>query len=256
MRRFGLIGRPLVHSASAAYFTEKFNREGLTDCEYSLYEIESIEALPGLLERFPELCGLNVTIPYKREVIACLDSVSHEAQAIGAVNCIRRTADGRLEGHNTDIVGLRASLDELLGAAAPEQALILGTGGASQAVQYALAERDIPFALVSREAAKGNYTYDDLPCEVVESSKLIINASPVGTYPNVDAAPRIPYAYLTPDHFLLDLVYNPPLTRFLEYGRQRGAHTLNGQRMFEEQAEASWRIWSYESMLEINDITQ
>ena len=191
MRRFGLIGRPLGHSASAAYFTEKFNREGISDCEYSLYELGSIGVLPGLLERLPELCGLNVTIPYKRDVMAFLDSVSPEAEAIGAVNCIRRTADGRLAGHNTDVIGLRAALNELLGAAQPGQALVLGTGGASQAVQYALAERDIPFALVSREAAKGNYTYDDLPCETVEASRLIVNASPVGTYPNVDAAPRI-----------------------------------------------------------------
>lgn len=244
MRRFGLIGRPLIHSASAAYFTEKFNREGLTDCEYALYELTSIADLPALLERTPELCGLNVTIPYKREVIPYLDAVSPEAQAIGAVNCIRRTAEGRLEGYNTDIAGLRSALNELLGSAEPEEALVLGTGGASQAVQYALSERGIPYALVSRDPAKGNYTYDNLPCEAVEASRLIVNASPVGTYPAVDAAPRIPYAYVTPEHYLLDLVYNPPLTRFLAFGLQRGAHTLNGQVMFVEQAEASWRIWN------------
>ena len=127
MRRFGLIGRPLGHSASAAYFMEKFNREGVTDCEYSLYELGSIGDLPGLLERLPELCGLNVTIPYKRDVMAFLDSVSPEAEAIGAVNCIRRTADGRLAGHNTDVIGLRAALNELLGAAQPGQALVLGS---------------------------------------------------------------------------------------------------------------------------------
>ena len=244
MRRFGLIGRPLGHSASAAYFTEKFSREGLGDCEYALYELPSIGELPALLERLPELCGLNVTIPYKREVMAFLDAVSPEAQAIGAVNCIRRAADGSLTGYNTDIVGLRAALDELLGGEQPSSALILGTGGASQAVQYALAERDIPFALVSRDASKGNYTYDNLPCEVVERSRLIVNASPVGTYPAVDAAPRIPYGFVTPGHYLLDLVYNPPLTQFLDYGRQRGAHILNGETMLREQAEASWRIWN------------
>ena len=244
MRRFGLIGRPLGHSASATYFTEKFSKDGISDCEYSLYELPSIEALPALLARVQELCGLKVTIPYKRDVMAYLDSVSPEAHAIGAVNCIRRTADGRLAGHNTDVIGLRAALNELLNTTVPEQALVLGTGGASQAVQYALAERDIPFALVSREASKGNYTYDNLPCEVVEASRLIINASPVGTYPNVDAAPRIPYGYVTPEHYLLDLVYNPPLTQFLDYGRQRGAHILNGRTMFVEQAEASWRIWN------------
>ncbi len=243
MRRFGLIGRPLGHSASAAYFTEKFAREGLP-CAYELYELASIGELPGLLAAVPELCGLNVTIPYKREVIALLDELSFEAQAIGAVNCIRREADGRLAGYNTDIVGLRASLDELLGADMPEEALVLGTGGASQAVQYALAERGIAFALVSRDAARGNYTYDNLPCEVVERCRLVVNASPVGTYPAAEEAPRIPYAYLTPRHYLLDLVYNPPLTRFLDYGRQRGARVLNGQTMFRAQAEASWRIWN------------
>ena len=230
MRRFGLIGRPLGHSASAAYFTEKFKSEGITDCEYSLYELTSIEALPALLERLPELCGLNVTIPYKREVMDFLDAVSPEAQAIGAVNCIRRAADGSLTGYNTDIIGLRAALDELLGG--------------EQAVQYALAERDIPFALVSRDASKGNYTYDDLPCEIVEESRLIVNASPVGTYPRVDDAPRIPYGYVTPEHYLLDLVYNPPLTQFLAYGQQRGAHILNGRTMFVGQAEGAWRIWN------------
>lgn len=243
MRRFGVIGRPLGHSASAAYFTEKFAREGLADHVYERYELASITDLPALLET-PGLCGLNVTIPYKREVLALMDDLSFEARAIGAVNCIRRHPDGHLSGHNTDIIGLRAALDELLGAETPEEALILGTGGASQAVQYALTERGIPFTLVSRDAVKGNCTYDNLPCEAVERSRLIVNASPVGTYPAVDEAPRIPYAYLTPAHYLLDLVYNPPLTQFLDFGRQRGAHILNGEVMFRTQAEASWRIWN------------
>ena len=244
MRRYGLIGRPLVHSASARYFTEKFCREGIGECSYALYELSGIGELPALLAATPDLCGLNVTIPYKRDVISFLDGITPEAAAIGAVNCIRRREDGTLEGCNTDIVGLRASLDRLLGETQPSGALILGTGGASQAVQYALAERDIPFDLVSRDPAKGNYTYDNLPFETVAERRLIVNASPVGTYPAVDAAPRIPYAAVTPDHFLLDLVYNPPLTQFLDYGRQRGAHVLNGETMFREQAEASWRFWN------------
>lgn len=244
MRRFGLIGRPLGHSASAAYFGAKFAREGIADCAYALYELPEIGALPELLAATPELEGFNVTIPYKREVMRYVDELSFDARMIGAVNCVRRTPDGRLTGHNTDIVGLRAALDELLGAAEPAQALVLGTGGASQAVQYALAERGIAFALVSRDAAKGDYTYDNLPCEVVADSHLIINASPVGTYPAAGEAPRIPYAFVTPAHYLLDLVYNPPVTQFLDYGRQRGAHVLNGERMFLAQAEASWRIWN------------
>ena len=244
MRHFGLIGRPLVHSTSARYFTEKFRREGLVEGSYALHELSCIGELPALLAATPDLCGLNVTIPYKRDVMPYLDRVAPEAAAIGAVNCIRRHEDGTLEGCNTDIVGLRASLDRLLGDVQPSGALILGTGGASQAVQYALAERDIPFELVSRDPAKGNYTYDNLPFETVAESRLIVNASPVGTYPAVDAAPRIPYVSLTPDHFLLDLVYNPPLTRFLDYGRQRGARILNGETMIREQAEASWRFWN------------
>ena len=244
MRRFGLIGRPLGHSASAAYFTAKFEREGLADCSFALYELPEIEDLARLLREVSDLEGFNVTIPYKREVMRYLDDLSFDARMIGAVNCVRREVDGRLTGHNTDIVGLRAALDELLGDDSPEQALVLGTGGASQAVQYALAERNIPFALVSRDAAKGNYTYDDLPCEAVEASRLIVNATPVGTHPAVDEAPRIPYAYITPSHRLLDLVYNPPLTQFLAYGRQRQARILNGETMFRAQAEAAWRIWN------------
>ena len=247
MKRFGIIGRPLGHSASAAHFTRKFAEEQLADHCYDRYELASIDELPALLERIPELCGLNVTIPYKQAVIPLLDRLSPEAANIGAVNCIRRMPDGTLVGHNTDVIGLRVALAQLLGGDEPEEALVLGTGGASQAVQYALAERGIAFAMVSRDPAKGNYTYDNLPCEVVERSRLIVNATPVGTFPKVDEAPRIPYAYLTPQHYLLDLVYNPPLTQFLDYGQQRGAHILNGEAMFLAQAEASWQIWNEEA---------
>lgn len=242
MREFGIIGRPLGHSASARHFTAKFENEGL-DCHFEQYELPSIEALPELLERVP-LEGFNVTIPYKQQVMRYLDGLSDEAAKIGAVNCVRRHADGRMIGHNTDIIGLRVALAELLDGAVPEHALVLGTGGASQAVQYALTELGIPFDLISRDPAKGNYTYDNLPVEVVAESKLIINATPVGTWPNVEEAPRIPYAYLTPEHHLLDLVYNPPLTQFLDYGQQRGAKIMNGERMFLGQAAAGWAIWN------------
>lgn len=242
MREFGIIGRPLGHSASARHFTAKFENEGL-DCHFEQYELPSIEALPELLERVP-LEGFNVTIPYKQQVMRYLDGLSDEAAKIGAVNCVRRHADGRMIGHNTDIIGLRVALAELLDGVVPEHALVLGTGGASQAVQYALTELGIPFDLISRDPAKGNYTYDNLPVEVVAESKLIINATPVGTWPNVEEAPRIPYAYLTPEHHLLDLVYNPPLTQFLDYGQQRGAKIMNGERMFLGQAAAGWKIWN------------
>lgn len=243
MRRFGIIGRPLGHSASARHFTAKFEQEGL-DCAFAQYELPSIEALPELLRSVPELEGFNVTIPYKQQVMRYLDGLSEEAARIGAVNCVRRHADGRLIGHNTDIIGLRVALDELLGGVEIEHALVLGTGGASQAVQYALAERGIAYDLISRDPAKGNYTYENLPVEVVESSKLIVNATPVGTWPKVEESPRIPYAYITPEHHLLDLVYNPPLTQFLDYGQQRGARIMNGERMFLGQAAAGWAIWN------------
>lgn len=242
MREFGIIGRPLGHSASARHFTAKFENEGL-DCHFAQYELPSIEALPELLDRVP-LEGFNVTIPYKQQVMRYLDGLSDEAAKIGAVNCVRRHADGRMIGHNTDIIGLRVALAELLDGVVPEHALVLGTGGASQAVQYALTELEIPFDLISRDPAKGNYTYDNLPVEVVAESKLIINATPVGTWPNVEEAPRIPYAYITPEHHLLDLVYNPPLTQFLDYGQQRGAKIMNGERMFLGQAAAGWAIWN------------
>ena len=242
MRQFGIIGRPLGHSASARHFTAKFQNEGL-DCHFEQYELPSIEALPELLERVP-LEGFNVTIPYKQQVMRYLDDLSDEARKIGAVNCVRRTSDGRMVGHNTDIIGLRDALAKLLFDGVPEHALVLGTGGASQAVQYALSELGIAFDLISRDPAKGNYTYDNLPVEVVTESKLIVNATPVGTYPNVEEAPRLPYAYLTPEHRLLDLVYNPPVTQFLDYGNQRGARTMNGEVMFLAQAAAGWKIWN------------
>lgn len=245
MRRFGIIGCPLGHSASARHFTAKFEREGL-DCSFTQFELPSIEALQELLDTTPDLAGFNVTIPYKQQIIPYLDELADEAAKIGAVNCVRRTAEGKLIGHNTDVIGLRYAFGELLQGGLPEHALVLGTGGASQAVQYALAELGIPFDLISRDPAKGNYTYDNLPVEVVASSKLIVNATPVGTWPNVEDAPRIPYAYLTPDHRLLDLVYNPPVTQFLDYGNQRGARTMNGEVMFLAQAAAGWKIWNDE----------
>lgn len=243
MRRFGLIGRPLGHSASAAYFEAKFRREGIDGCRYDLYELDSIGALPHLLEEHPDLTGFNVTIPYKQEVIPLLDDLAFDARNIGAVNCVKCAGD-RLTGYNTDIEGLRVSLADLLADDLPERALVLGTGGASWAVQYALAELGIAYALVSRDPLKGDFTYDTLPPDEIAGSRLIVNASPVGTYPAVDAAPRIPYAFISPRHYLLDLVYNPALTQFLDYGRQRGARTMNGETMFRTQAEASWRIWN------------
>lgn len=243
MRRYGLIGRPLVHSASARYFAAKFAREGITGCRYDLFELDSLERLPGLLAALPDLCGFNVTIPYKRAILPFLDALSPEAERIGAVNCVRRDGD-RLTGYNTDVAGLRSALGNFLTPDRPRHALVLGTGGASQAVQYVLKEMGIDFGLVSRDPGRGRFTYDNLPAGAVCCCRLIVNASPVGTYPHADEAPRLPYDLLTCRHYLFDLVYNPPLTRFLVCGRERGARICNGEGMFRAQAEAAWTIWN------------
>ncbi len=243
MRKFGLIGETLKHSFSANYFAEKFEREVITDCSYELFELPSIEHITELISSTPELCGFNITIPYKQQIIPYLDSIDIEAERIGAINCVR-IVDGKLHGYNTDIVGLRESIKRLLGNQVVDRALILGTGGASQAVQYLLGEMSIEFELVSRDPHKATVTYDSISPELVSQSKLIINTTPLGTYPNVESAPSLPYAYVSPSHYMFDLVYNPPLTQFLSYGEQRGAHTLNGAVMLLEQAEESWRIWN------------
>ena len=243
MRRFGLIGRPLGHSFSAQYFAEKFRREGIGDCDYALYELPSIGALPELLATHPDLQGLNVTIPYKQAVFEYLDAVSEEARRIGAVNCIRCDR-GRLMGYNTDAEGIRLSLRMLLGADRPEAALVLGTGGAARAVRYVLAEAGIPCRTVSRDAVRGDLSYADLTPAAIASHRLIVHATPVGTFPRTEEAPILPYGALTPAHYLFDLVYNPARTKFLRFGERCGAHTLNGLPMLEAQAEASWRIWN------------
>ena len=245
MRRFGLIGRTLGHSFSARYFADKFQREGLADTHrYDLFELPEIECVKELIATTESLVGFNVTIPYKQQIIPYLDSLSAEARNIGAVNCVKIESDGRLTGYNTDIDGIRLSLDKLLGGAEIDAALVLGTGGASQAVQYVLAERNIPYSIVSRDSAKGNLTYDDLKVEVTSSHHLIINSSPVGMYPHVDQCPDIPYELLTADHYLFDLVYNPERTLFTERAATMGAHTLCGLDMLYAQAESAWLIWN------------
>ena len=245
MRRFGLIGRTLGHSFSARYFADKFAREGLVEqCCYDLFELEQVEHVKDLLLRTEGLEGFNVTIPYKQQIIPLLHSLSREAREIGAVNCVKVADDGLLTGYNTDIDGIRLSLDELLGEESVEAALILGTGGASQAVQYVLSERNIRYQLVSRDKSKGDLTYDELTSEVMSSHRLIINSSPVGMYPHCDEAPAVPYHLLTQKHYLFDLVYNPERTLFMEHGEAQGAHTLSGLAMLYAQAESAWKIWN------------
>lgn len=242
-RLYGLIGRTLGHSFSAGYFARKFASDpALAECEYRNFELPAIDCLPQMLRDNPSLAGFNVTIPYKREVFGYLDEVDDVAREIGAVNCVK-IENGKLYGYNTDVDGIRLSLDALIGGARPFT-LLLGTGGASQAVQYVLAERGIEYAVVSRDGMRGNLTYEQIGESVMAETGLIINATPVGTYPHTDDAPQLPYDLVGEGHALFDLVYNPPVTRFLASGAERGAQTLNGQTMLEAQAEKSWAIWT------------
>lgn len=245
MQQYGLIGKPLGHSFSQRFFTEKFQREGL-DAAYSNYELQMIEELPALLREHPDLCGLNVTIPYKEAVIPYLNEVSAEAEKIGAVNTVRvslRNGTTYLEGFNTDLIGFRKSLEPLL---KPHHtaALVLGTGGASKAVCAALQQLGIAVQRVSRNSAANTITYDELTPEVMALHTLIINCSPVGMFPHFDTFPQIPYHCLTSQHLLYDLVYNPEETLFLSMGRRYGAQMKGGLEMLHIQAEAAWEIWN------------
>ena len=243
MKRFGLIGKKLGHSFSAKYFAEKFEREGLLECDYSLYELPEIERVKEFMLT-PDLVGFNVTIPYKQQIIPYLDALDAQAREVGAVNCVKIERDGRRVGYNTDVDGIRLSLDKLLGEEKVSAALVLGTGGASQAVQYVLRERGISYKVVSREKGKADLAYGDLTQDVMATHRLIINASPVGMYPACENCSNIPYAMLSGSHFLFDLVYNPFTTRFMELGAEQGAATLSGIDMLYAQAESAWRIWN------------
>ena len=236
MKRYALIGHPLGHSFSKAYFTKKFEREGIDGC-YENFDLADIEQLPSLLQQHPDLRGFNVTIPYKEVILPYLDKVDSVALEVGAVNTVKVLTDGKLIGYNTDVLGINSSL------LTPHSSLILGTGGASKAVQYVLRKSNIPYKTVSRYKEKGDLTYQDLTPEIIQSHLLIINATPVGMAPNINEAPHLPYDAITPDHTLFDLIYNPEETLFLKYGREHGATTINGLTMLHAQAEASWEIW-------------
>lgn len=242
MKTYGIIGWPLGHSFSRRYFTEKFAALGLDGYRYLNFPIEDISGLDRVLQEHPDLCGFNVTIPYKKAIMDRLDLISGEAKAIGAVNCVK-ISGGRLEGHNTDAYGFRIGLRELLGNERP-RALVLGTGGASNAVRYELERAGIEYTMVSRTKTADRATYAELTAETVEGHKLIVNTTPLGTWPDTDAKPDIPYDAISRGHFLYDLVYNPPVTAFLAEGQNRGAKILNGERMLREQAEMGWKIWN------------
>ena len=243
MRHYGLIGYPLSHSFSQRYFTEKFEREGITDCSYSNFSIPKIDELSTVLAD-PELCGLNVTIPYKQQVIRFLDVMSPVVEAIGACNCIR-IEGGVLTGHNTDVVGFEKSLVKKLGSH-HHQALVLGTGGAAKAVEWVLQRLGILYRSVSRQPRPdtGDLGYEDLDAGLLAAYPLIVNTTPVGMYPKTGECPPLPYKALGPRHYLYDLVYNPDRTLFLQKGEARGAVVENGHEMLLLQAEESWRIWN------------
>ena len=241
MDRYGIIGFPLGHSFSRAFFTEKFQKEHI-DAEYVNFEIPSAHLLPEIVRSNPHLRGLNVTLPYKEAVIPMLDSMSDEAREIGAVNVIQ-VREGRLKGFNSDIIGFMASLRPLL-KPWHQHALVLGTGGASRAIRVGLERLGLDWTYVSRTAAEGRLTYSALTPEVMEHFQVIVNCSPVGMFPKVDACPDIPYHLLSPRHLLYDLVYNPEETLFLKRGAQQGATIKNGLEMLHLQALASWEFWN------------
>ena len=241
-RLYGLIGYPLGHSFSERYFAEKFSANQMTGVSYRNFPLERIDLLPVLLREHPDLCGFNVTIPYKEQVIPYLDRVDDEAVRIGAVNCVR-IDNGKLTGYNADIYGFENSLLTLIGTERPA-ALVLGSGGASKAVKYVLTRLGMPYKEVSRTKKADNLTYGELTPQVMTDHRLIVNTTPLGTFPDTESAPDIPYGLLSPHHFLFDLVYNPPLTRFLASGQKQGAAIQNGYDMLVGQAEKSWEIWT------------
>ena len=244
-RLFGLIGYPLSHSFSKKYFSEKFERENISGCLYELFPLERIGEFPSLLAALPNLCGINVTIPYKEQVIPFLDELDTEAAAIGAVNTIL-IQDGRRKGFNTDVIGFRESLLTLLGHRREQvdHALVLGTGGAAKGVIYVLEKLGMLVTVVSREAGKSDLAYEQVDAACMQAHQLIVNTTPLGMSPHLNTFPAIPYDQITPDHFLFDLVYNPSETVFMREGRSRGASVMNGLEMLIGQAEAAWKIWN------------
>ena len=247
MRLFGLIGYPLGHSFSQKYFSEKFVREDITDARYELFPLPEISGLRQVLDDHPALSGLNVTIPHKETVIPFLDELDETAQAVGAVNCIR-IRNGRLTGFNTDVYGFEQSLLHAVGDHASffgARALILGTGGASKAVAFVLRKLGMAYRFVSRTAnpEAGCLSYEALEQLDWSLYRLIVNTTPLGTYPKVETCPELPFAKISSQHLVFDLVYNPPQTVLLQRSSMQGASVQNGLEMLQLQAEKAWEIW-------------
>lgn len=248
MKLFGLIGYPLGHSFSKKFFTEKFEKEGLSDHQYVNFELESITQFPSIFEKHPDIKGLNCTIPYKQEVMQYLDEIDDETKIVGAVNTIKpiQTSEGlKLKGYNTDIIGFENSLKPMLGEK-HKKALILGTGGASKAIKHILTKLGINYisASIEDELFEKEIRYNQIDKAMIEERLIIINATPLGTFPKVNACPSIPYEFLTSDHVLFDLVYNPEITLFMAKGLEKDAKVKNGLEMLHGQALAAWKIWN------------
>ncbi|MEL1254734.1 shikimate dehydrogenase [Flavobacterium sp. DGU38] len=242
-RRFGLLGRNISYSFSKGYFTEKFKDEVFAGNSYENFDIPEINYFTELVKNNPDLKGLNVTIPYKEQVIPFLDKLSKKATLIGAVNTIKFTKNEKLKGYNTDYYGFKKSLKPLL-EPHHKKALILGTGGASKGVAFALDELNIPYTFVSREAKENIINYDLINGTTFDNFQIIINCTPVGTSPNTEACPDLPYDFFTDKHIAYDLIYNPAETQFLKNAKERGAIIKNGYDMLIFQAEKAWKIWN------------
>jgi shikimate dehydrogenase len=246
-RLYGLIGNPLSHSFSKKYFNEKFSAEGLSDCYYELFPLETIDAFLALIRRFPNLKGLNVTIPFKASILAFLDGIDETAREIGAVNTIK-IVDGKCFGYNTDTYGFEKSLRSFLDenpAIKASKAIVLGTGGASKSVCFVLKKTGISYVMVSRTKSNKTLNYNDLDEAILQNTQLIVNTTPLGMAPDEDTFPKLNYNLLGANHFLYDLVYNPEKTVFLAKGEKQGCLIKNGLEMLHLQAEKAWEIWNF-----------
>jgi len=242
MQLFGLIGYPLTHSFSKKYFDQKFNDEQINNCSFLNFEIPQIKELKFLIQQNPALQGFAITIPYKQQIIPYLDWLSEGVQQMQACNCVK-IVDGKLHGYNTDVIGFEKSFIQLR-QPHHAKALVLGTGGAAQAVIFTLKKLGIKHLSVSRNELANGVIYDDLNEAILLEYTIIINTTPLGTFPKTNECPAIPYQYITPQHYLFDLVYNPPLTQFLLNGKEQGATIKNGYDMLTIQAEENWKIWT------------
>ncbi len=242
MKVYGLVGKDIDYSFSKKYFAEYFKKSGIEDCVYENFSINEIDGFKELLERNPSIAGLNITIPYKEAIIPFIHKLSKKAAAIGAVNVIRFQKNGKIKGYNTDCYGFKKSIKPLI-QTHHRKALILGTGGSSKAIVFALNELDIACTYVSRNKKSDYLTYEELTAKTFEDFQIIVNCTPLGTFPKVDECPPVPYQYFSNKHLAFDLVYNPPETLFLQKAKQHDATIKNGWEMLIYQAKKSWQIW-------------